>query len=267
MDDAQKHLTMKDLEKLTGMSRTSIQYYISEGLLPAPRKTARNMSYYDQRFVDGLKMIRLYRDKYDLSIEQIRRIITRKSMGFGVEMMLDTREKLIRDLEGSEEHKPLTWEEMRESSGLDESALRSLKEHNLIFPVISSSGSGSETLYHHDNRIICSIFRKILESGGSLEILLDLSEKIEELIAIEKNAAGDAVHLKMDKNGDASSIAQIVKSAVNLSTLLISLLHFHTFYRQIDASRWVQSSYDSFLREPPEIISPQSEKDGESRNE
>lgn len=257
------YLTMKALEKQTGMSRTSIQYYINEGLLPKPHKTARNMSYYDQRFVDGLKMIRLYREKYDLSIEQIRKIISRRGRGHGMEMVLDIRERLLRDLAGSVEKRPLTWNELREASGLDESILTRLKENNLIFPLISLSGSESETLYHNDNGIICRIFRRILESGASLDILLTLSGKIEELIQIEKDAARRGVDRKIEKSTDASSIAQIIKAAVNMSTLLISLLHYHTFYRQMDATRWTEDSYDSFLDDDLDSLTPRRESDGD----
>ena len=46
-----KRLKMRDLERATGVGREAIRYYIREGLLPEPERTARNVAWYDESFV------------------------------------------------------------------------------------------------------------------------------------------------------------------------------------------------------------------------
>jgi DNA-binding transcriptional MerR regulator len=54
-----KRIPMRELEKLTNFTRATINFYIREGLLPFPQKSARNMAYYDDEFVQKLEKIRL----------------------------------------------------------------------------------------------------------------------------------------------------------------------------------------------------------------
>jgi AcrR family transcriptional regulator/predicted DNA-binding transcriptional regulator AlpA len=61
-------LRISDLEKITGVSRSTIHYYLSEGLLPTPVRTGKTMAYYDQGHVDRLREIRrLQEEGYPIS--------------------------------------------------------------------------------------------------------------------------------------------------------------------------------------------------------
>ncbi len=66
---------IKDLVEQTGVSREAIRFYINEGLLPPPEKSARNMAWYGQVHLDQLQQIkRLQRDHF-LSLKAIRMVL------------------------------------------------------------------------------------------------------------------------------------------------------------------------------------------------
>ena len=48
-------LKISGLEKATGVPRTTIHFYMREGLLPPPQKTGRSVGYYSDRHVDLLR--------------------------------------------------------------------------------------------------------------------------------------------------------------------------------------------------------------------
>ena len=51
-------MRIKDLEEKSGVPRTSIHFYLRQGLLHPSRKTGRTMAYYDESHVQRLKEIR-----------------------------------------------------------------------------------------------------------------------------------------------------------------------------------------------------------------
>ena len=59
MADNRELLKIAELSEITGVPKDSIRYYVKEGLLPRPRKTSRNMAYYDYAtFVPRIKLIK-----------------------------------------------------------------------------------------------------------------------------------------------------------------------------------------------------------------
>ncbi len=53
-----KMLKMKDLERMNGVGRETIRYYIHEGLLPEPERPARNVAWYSEEFVERIDAIK-----------------------------------------------------------------------------------------------------------------------------------------------------------------------------------------------------------------
>lgn len=52
-----EYMRMKELVQRSGMSRSTIHFYLREGLLHPPIKTGRTMAYYDRGHLDRLKSI------------------------------------------------------------------------------------------------------------------------------------------------------------------------------------------------------------------
>jgi len=70
-----KRLKMRDLERATGVGREAIRYYIREGLLPEPERTARNVAWYDGSFVERVSLIKKLQKERYLPLAVIRGIV------------------------------------------------------------------------------------------------------------------------------------------------------------------------------------------------
>lgn len=71
----QKLLRIGELSRKTGVSTSAINYYIREGLLPPPLKTAPNMAYYDAGYVDMVNSIRVLSREKGLSLGEIKGLL------------------------------------------------------------------------------------------------------------------------------------------------------------------------------------------------
>jgi AcrR family transcriptional regulator len=71
--DSDAQLLISDLERLTGLGRSTIHYYLRKGMLSPPRRTAKTMAYYHADHVRELKKIRqLRKEGYPLSLIEKR---------------------------------------------------------------------------------------------------------------------------------------------------------------------------------------------------
>jgi DNA-binding transcriptional MerR regulator len=71
----QDSFKMKDLIEKTGISRETIHFYLTEGLLPEPKKTSKNMSWYSQEHVDRINTIKELQEKQFLPLKAIKVIL------------------------------------------------------------------------------------------------------------------------------------------------------------------------------------------------
>src|SRR6266705_362762 len=67
--------TITELVALTDVPAATIHYYLRNGLLPQPKRTAPNRFEYDTRHAQSLRLIRTLRDRRGLALPMIRRIL------------------------------------------------------------------------------------------------------------------------------------------------------------------------------------------------
>ena len=70
-----KLLRIGELSRRTGISTSAINYYVREGLLPPPLKTAPNMAYYDPGYIDMVNSIKVLQREKGLSLNEIKDLL------------------------------------------------------------------------------------------------------------------------------------------------------------------------------------------------
>lgn len=66
---------MADLVEMAGVPRETIHYYMREGLLPKPVKSARNMAWYNDSHVEQLHLIRSLQEEQLLPLKAIKALL------------------------------------------------------------------------------------------------------------------------------------------------------------------------------------------------
>lgn len=87
-------LKMKHLMEATGESKSTILFYVKEGLLPEPEKPKPNLHLYDESCINIIKFIKYLQNKFSYSIAQIQGVFKENKFTFS-----DDFSMMLRSLE------------------------------------------------------------------------------------------------------------------------------------------------------------------------
>ena len=125
-------LRMRELENLTGESRATILYWISQGILPPPQKTSRNMAWYDFRYPRLIDVIRTCQRDHNSSIADIRAFVAQRGDPF---VLLELQENFRNFLMGFPGRRRFDRAEFLGLTGLTEETLEEMLRWDLLLPV------------------------------------------------------------------------------------------------------------------------------------
>lgn len=114
-------MKMSQLAASSGLTVSTIKFYMSQGLLPRPKKSKPNVAYYDEPFLERLLVIKRMRDE-GLSVNSIRSIFEKypfEVVGEWEKFKKQAKMKDVRDLDEEERLATLSGEERRTDAILD----------------------------------------------------------------------------------------------------------------------------------------------------
>jgi DNA-binding transcriptional MerR regulator len=125
---------MKDLAAATGLPKSTILYYLAQGLLPEPERPLPNVAFYEPRAVERIKLIRQLQKHHRLSISEIREVLENPEADARPELRLELNELVFGPLDG-ESREPLDARAFCAETGLTEELLEELLELRLLLPL------------------------------------------------------------------------------------------------------------------------------------
>lgn len=72
---AESAYRIAEVVRRSGVTKETIHFYLREGLLPPPRKTARNAAFYGEEHLHRLRLIRSLREEHLLPIKAIKSLL------------------------------------------------------------------------------------------------------------------------------------------------------------------------------------------------
>jgi DNA-binding transcriptional MerR regulator len=85
-----RHCRMQELVKATGVRKSTILFYLAQGLLPPPTKTGPNSAVYDPACIERIRFIRELQAHHRLTLAEIRERLEGKASGdLGVSLRLE----------------------------------------------------------------------------------------------------------------------------------------------------------------------------------
>jgi DNA-binding transcriptional MerR regulator len=159
---------MRDLERLTGVGRETIRYYIREGLLPEPERPRRNTAWYDAAFVERVRLIRELQQKRFLPLHVIKAIVAGDAPPprDEVRTLMELDGKLFPAVENLPAHPPETVIAVAKRTGLEPSDIRDMAEVGAITLQIED---GKQWLDASGVRIV-ELWARVRRAGYSAEL-------------------------------------------------------------------------------------------------
>ena len=124
-------LKMKELMLQTGESKSTILYYIKEGLLPEPSKPKPNVHLYDQNCVEIIKFIKYLQHNFSYSILEIKAIFT--DSNFAADSSFEMMIKSLELISGGKENQWYEKEDFLELTSLSQETLEWYQSKGYLF--------------------------------------------------------------------------------------------------------------------------------------
>jgi len=181
-------IRISEIAKATGVAKSTIHFYIEEGLLPQPKRTSRNMSYYDPQCISEINFIKELQIKKRLPLSAIKFVMQARHEGQEqrhVDSTSSLMEMIYSPSEVELEIASLTDQELAEATDLPAADLIHLLEMGFISKPPRSGKGGFSTA---DMGIIMT-FKKLSKYGLRPS---DLEVYVRYWIAVKEEA--EAVH-------------------------------------------------------------------------
>ncbi len=124
-------LRMNELMQATGLAKSTLLYYVQQGLLPEPVKTSPNMAYYDPKCVERAALIKSLQNQHRLPLGKIKTILEASDQGQDITSLVELSQEIF----GREQEAKLNTEQFLAAAGMEPDHLQQLLEAELLLPL------------------------------------------------------------------------------------------------------------------------------------
>jgi DNA-binding transcriptional MerR regulator len=156
-------MKIHELAKRTGVSRSTIHYYVEKKLLPAPMKVNQTSAFYDERHVERIRLIRELQKKAFLPLGRIKRLLDTVQDTELLENVLLISAQYAGWVANAASARPLSEEEVKKEFGFTKETLRRLDELGVLHPEVKKESR----VYHPEDVEILRILHQMGERGFS----------------------------------------------------------------------------------------------------
>lgn len=221
---------MAELVKRTGVKKVTIHFYISEGLLPKPRKTEKNVAFYDESYVERIRQIKELQFKYLLPLKIIKEIVAQSDAEMSEAEMNLLRVgalALLKSLDRRQRYRPLTMDELSSKTGLPEVEILEMEKCEIISSVKDEQG---RRVYHEYDIKVVEAFAEIRRGGMTRELGFKVDQfrmQSDVISTLAKEEVKDFVRklsVQYKSNYDIENIVRLSENAIDSVNLFIAAL-------------------------------------------
>ncbi len=175
----------------TNVPKSTILYYIKEGLLPEAKKLKSNVHKYSDEHIELIRYIKYMQESMGSSIEEIKQALQKKNDSFsGSYTMLAP---LMNTLSGDSGMQRYTKEEFIEHFDIDKELFEGLLADEIITPV-------NDNEFTKKDASIVSLVEHFLEVGVEYAILKEYLRHAKELAKLELQMQRSLCDVKNEQN-------------------------------------------------------------------
>ena len=209
---------MKQLESQSQTPRSSIHFYLREGVLPPPEKTASNASLYSQAHLSRLQAIRRQKEGGRvLPLGLLKRAAELMDRGVEPDVALDLEQSVLGAVDTSQEATFVGSEELATAAGVDVTFVQTLLDHALLVPPAEGAGFDGADL-----TIVRTLSALVNASGLDVALAAPISRGIREISEYEMSLRNRAAEAMDDQS--AAELTLAFQQGVQT-------MHAYLFYR------------------------------------
>jgi len=181
---------MKELVQLTQTSKSTILYYIKEGLLAQPQKPKPNLHLYDESYIERIKFIKYLQDNFDCSIGELKELVNNGAFNLdgGFKSVLNTLDVIM----GSKHQKIFSSENLCEKYNISSNKLENYVLDGLLFK--------RDNLFTAKEEEILKLILNLETMGIQREVLLKYVDYAKKMALFEISFAKTFLENNKNKN-------------------------------------------------------------------
>jgi len=183
---------MSELVAKTNVPKSTILYYIKEGLLPQAIKVKANLHKYDDEHIELIKYIKYMKEEMGSSIDEIKIILKNKNDSFSSSYSMLA--PLMNTLSGeSATLQHYTRVEFIEHFDIDESLLNQLLSDDVLIPL-------NENNFTQKEASIINLVESFMEVGVDYSVLKEYVHHAKIISELEQKMQKDLCKVKNEDN-------------------------------------------------------------------
>ena len=189
-------IKMNELVKQTSVSKSTILFYIKEGLLPPPHKPKPNLHLYEESCIEIIKFIKYLQSNFDSSISEIKTVVKNGKFDFekGFETVLETLHIIM----GPIHQETYTMEQIQNKYNISSEKLKSYIKDGLLFQ--------RNNLFTTKDIEILDILLNIEKLNVDKSVLKSYIKYAQKLAKIEVSFAKDFLNNQSNKNDSVKAL-------------------------------------------------------------
>lgn len=164
---------MAQLVEKTGVPKSTILYYIKEGLLPEPERIKQNVCLYDLDYVERIKFIKYLQNTYSKTITELKASVCSHGYDFsqGSDILIEFLERLSGTPSNSVK---MDIKELSAKTNVSEAFIKELVDKQIIIPLV-------EDLFDEKDAEMVVLYEKLIGIGWDIDFFAKYSELSREL--------------------------------------------------------------------------------------
>jgi len=215
-------LKMKHLMEQTGESKSTILFYLKEGLLPEPEKPKPNLHLYDERCINIIKFIKYLQHQFSYSIAQIQTIFKENQFNFTDDFSMMLRS--LQMMSGSSDGKWYSDEDFLELSGLTQKELDAYVKRGWLFR--------QEQGFSNQELKLVEVFKRAKKLGLNEKLFDAYVESARALAKIEYTLGSEM--LEGDKSLNNEHYELLFDTILTLKPYLFNMHTMQEHQQQMD---------------------------------
>lgn len=172
-------MRMRELSALTGISKSAIRFYVSEGLAPGPVQHQRNSALYSEDTLRGLELVRQLREDQGYSLAMIRQSLAAVGSGAALAEAGELKSALAA-LGG--DAPAYGAEDLCARTGLKPAELKRAEKVGLVLPVAHGAGAAR---YDESDVAAAQAVVELLAMGATWKELESFGEAARRFLELQ----------------------------------------------------------------------------------
>lgn len=154
-------MKISELSRRTSVPKETIHYYVREGFIPRPRKKGKNVSDYDESFIERILLIKQIQDHFFLPLSLIKKIVRQRNKFQELKSLLELRIGYFSPLDQFLQKEVVSEDALAKATGMAKKWIKKFEE----WGVISSVMRDGQKVYSQDDVIIGKLLVDLDRAG------------------------------------------------------------------------------------------------------